>query len=149
MKLRIAIAFLGSIAAGPAMASDPVQVILNAAKADCTALDDGAFDARDAVNVVDLIGDGSRNTLIDSSRFTCSSSPSLYCGSGGCAFHAVVDGRTWRLQAEDWKLISWKDRPILLVARDGGWCGGAGAQTCYEAVTWSGGDMLSVMPKPR
>jgi hypothetical protein len=44
-------------------------------------------------------------------------------------------------------MIDWEGRPILLIARDGGWCGGAGAQVCYEAVLWSHGKMLTVMPQ--
>ena len=44
-------------------------------------------------------------------------------------------------------MIDWDGRPILLIMRDGGCCGGAGAQVCYEAVSWSKGRMLTVMPQ--
>jgi hypothetical protein len=60
--------------------------------------------------------------------------------------HAVVGDQSWSFQAEGWRMIEWDGRPILLIMRDGGWCGGAGAQICYEAVSWSHGQMLTVMP---
>ncbi|MDX5360911.1 MAG: hypothetical protein LPL00_05855, partial [Alphaproteobacteria bacterium] len=82
-------------------------------------------------------------------RFTCTSARSLYCGSGGCMLHAVIGERSWSFQAEGWRMIAWDGRPILLVARDGGWCGGAGSQLCFEAVVWSFGEMLTVMPPAR
>ena len=129
----------------PAMA-DPVADILARAEADCTGFEDGVFEAGDAIMEVDLTGDGTADRLVDESAFSCSSAASMYCGSGGCMLHAVWDGQVASFQAEGWRMIDWDGRPILLVARDGGWCGGAGAQLCYEAVTWSAGQMLTVMP---
>jgi hypothetical protein len=130
----------------PAWAADPVPDLLASARSACTGVDGGSFDAGDAVVRVDLNGDGGDDTLVDASAFRCSSAPSLYCGSGGCALHAVVGDRAWSFQAEGWRMVDWDGRPILLIARDGGWCGGAGAQVCYEAVVWSGGEALTVMP---
>lgn len=71
----------------------------------------------------------------------------MYCGSGGCSLHAIVGDTVARFQVEGWKIIDWDGRPILLIARDGGWCGGAGAQICFEAIVWSFGEMLTVMPR--
>ena len=132
--------------ASPALAQDRVASVLDKAKSECAQVDGGNFDAKDAVQHVDLTGDGKPDTVVDASRFSCSSSRSLYCGSGGCSLDAIVGDKSWTFQAEGWRVIDWDGRPILLVMRDGGWCGGAGAQVCYEAVTWSNGQMLTVMP---
>lgn len=133
---------------GPALGADPVSQILQTAEETCASFENGEFAAGPAIIEIDLTGNGKADTLVDESQFSCSSAASMYCGSGGCMLHAVVDDQSWRFQAEGWHMIRWDDHPILLIARDGGWCGGTGAQLCYEAVTWSGGDMLSVMPPP-
>jgi hypothetical protein len=135
--------------AAPAFAADKVGEILQAAQQACASFENGQFDNTNAIVEVDLTGNGQTDTLVDESRFSCSSAASMYCGSGGCMLHAIVDDESWRFQAEGWQMIEWHERPILLIARDGGWCGGAGAQLCYEAVTWSNGDMLTVMPPPQ
>lgn len=96
---------------------------------------------------IDLDGAPPVDRVVDTARFACSSAASLYCGTGGCTLHAVVGARSWAFQAEGWRMIDWDGIPILLVARDGGWCGGAGAQLCFEAVNWSAGEMMTVMPQ--
>lgn len=128
------------------VSADPVTDILAAAAADCAGLEDGVLDATDAAVPTDLDGIEPMDTLLDMSRATCSSSASLFCGSGGCSLHAVIGDASWEFQAEGWRMIEWNGRPILLIARDGGWCGGSGAQTCFEAVSWSDGALMTVMP---
>ena len=137
------------LCAGPSLAADKVAEVLQAAEQACASFENGKFAHDDAIVEVDLTGNGESDTVVDESRFSCSSAASMYCGSGGCMLHAIVGDESWRFQAEGWRMIQWHDRPILLIARDGGWCGGAGAQLCYEAVVWSNGDMLTVMPPPQ
>lgn len=127
--------------------ADPVSDILAEARDFCTGFENGAFDAGDAVIEVDLDGVAPLDRLVDLSRVSCSSTASMYCGSGGCSLHAVIGERAWVFQAEAWRMIDW-GQPILLLARDGVWCGGMGAQLCFEAVSWSRGEMMSVMPSP-
>ncbi|MBF9057980.1 hypothetical protein HKCCSP123_02175 [Rhodobacterales bacterium HKCCSP123] len=129
------------------VAADPLEEILAAAEADCSSFENGAFEPGDAVLEVDLDGQDPIDRIIDSSRFSCSTAASMYCGSGGCSLHAVIGDQSWDFQAEGWRMIDWNGLPILLVARDGGWCGGAGAQICFEAVNWSAGQMMTVMPR--
>jgi hypothetical protein len=124
----------------------PVDNILDKARGFCASFENGTFDAGDAVQSVDLNGDGELDLVVDESGFSCSSMASAYCGTGGCMLHAIIDDRSWSFQAESWRIIEWDSRPILLIARDGGWCGGAGSQICFEAVVWSVGEMLTVMP---
>jgi hypothetical protein len=133
----------------PGLAADAVAPIISKARVTCESYENGVFDQGKAVSKIDLTDDGTLDTVIDESDFRCSSSKSLYCGTGGCMLHAIVDDEVWSFQAEGWRMIDWDGRPILLIARDGGWCGGAGAQVCYEAVVWSHGKMLTVMPQAR
>ena len=131
----------------PALAADTGATIISKARLACESYENGVFDQGKAVSRIDLTDDGIPDTVIDESDFQCSSAKSLYCGSGGCKLHAIVGDESWSFQAEGWRMIDWEGRPILLIARDGGWCGGAGAQVCYEAVVWSHGKMLTVMPQ--
>lgn len=145
--MRFALAAL--LAALPGIAAaDPVEAILSAAAADCASFENGEFSQREAVVEADLDGTEPLDRLIDASRFTCTSAASMYCGSGGCTLHAVIGGESWSFQSEGWRMTDWNGRPILLIARDGGWCGGAGSQVCFEAVSWSAGMMMTVMPEP-
>ncbi len=105
--------------------ADPVDDILANAAAECAGFENGTFDAGDAVIDVDLDGEEPSDRIVDTSRFSCSSMSSFFCGSGGCTLYPVVGDRSWEFQAEGWRMIEWDGRPILLIARDGGWCGGA------------------------
>jgi len=134
----------------PGLAADASAKIISEAREACESFENGTFDDGKAVSKMDLTDNGILDTVIDESKFDCSSAKSLYCGSGGCKLHAIVGDDVWSFQAEDWRMIDWDGRPILLVARDGLWCGGdAGAQVCYEAIVWSHGKMLTVMPQSR
>lgn len=136
----------GMAGAEGAAGAGVADALLAEARAACVAYRDGTFSPGNAVFSIDLDGDGDPDSVIDERAFSCSSAASMYCGTGGCMLHAIIDARVWSFQAEGWRMIDWDGRPILLVARDGGWCGGVGAQVCFEAVVWSGGEMLSVMP---
>jgi len=137
-------AWAAALAGAPALA-DPVAEILARAAAECAAHDAGVFEAGAPVTEVDLDRDGALDRIVDESAFSCSTARTMYCGTGGCMLHAVVGEAVASFQAEGWRLEEWSGHRILLIARDGGWCGGAGAQLCFEAVTWSGGEMLTVM----
>lgn len=137
----IALAFMSAAAR-----ADPVADILANAAAECATFENGVFEPGNAVIAVDLDDEEPGDRIVDTSRFSCSSMASFYCGSGGCTVYAVIGDRSWEFQAEGWRMIDWDGRPILLIARDGGWCGGAGSQLCFEAVVWSFGEMLTVMP---
>ena len=145
MPLALLLALAASLPAQAQDTADAVARMVVEARGIC-ASENGVFNADGAVTEIDLTGDGAPDALVDESLFACSPGASPYCGSGGCTLHAVIDGKSFTFQAEGWRMIDWGGRPILLIARDGGWCGGAGAQGCFEAVVWSHGDMLTVMP---
>ena len=141
--------FLFWVSASLAMSPQAKQLIDRAA-ADCQSFENGEFDAGNAVSAIELSSQfgAVEAELIDESQFACSSAASLYCGTGGCMLNLVLDGKMSAWQATGWKLIEWGPDRILLIGRDGGWCGGAGAEVCYEAVVWSNGKFLTVGPAP-
>jgi hypothetical protein len=141
--------FLFWVSASLAMSPQAKQLIDRAA-ADCQSFENGEFDAGNAVSAIELSSQFGtvEAELIDESQFACSSAASLYCGTGGCMLNLVLDDKISAWQATGWRLIEWGPDRILLIGRDGGWCGGAGAEVCYEAVVWSNGKFLTVGPAP-
>jgi hypothetical protein len=131
-------------------ASPEAQELIDRAAADCRSFNNGEFDAGDAVVEIELRSQFGTLVaeLVDESKYACSSAASLYCGTGGCMLNLIVDGVVISWQATGWRLIEWGPDRILLIGRDGGWCGGAGAEVCYEALVWSNGKILTVGPAP-
>ena len=135
----------------PALSTSPqAQELINRAAADCGSFENGEFDTGNAVTEIELRSQfGAVNAeLVDESEYACSSAASLYCGTGGCMLNLIVDGTVQAWQATGWRLVEWGPDQILLIGRDGGWCGGAGAEVCYEALVWSDGKILTVGPAP-
>ena len=141
--------YLCSVSVGLAMSPEAKQLIDRAAN-DCRSFKNGEFDAGDALSAIELRSQFGvvEAELVDESQYACSSAASLYCGTGGCMLNLVIDGTVRVWQATGWKLIDWGQDRILLIGRDGGWCGGAGAEVCYEAIVWSNGKILTVGPAP-
>ena len=128
----------------PAIAAS-VEEVLAQARSDCEALENGSFHSgEDAVASIDLNRDGVTETLIDESRFSCSSSASLFAANGGSMLHVLVGEQHYSWQALGWQTISWGEDIILLLARHGTQCGGYGYQHCYEAVVFNGDMPASV-----
>lgn len=135
----------------PAHAVSPqAQDLMDRAAADCGDFENGEFDAGEAVKEIELRSQfGAVDAeLVDESEYACSSAASLYCGTGGCMLNLIVEGMVSSWQVTGWLLIDWGPDRILLIGRDGGWCGGAGAEICYEALVWSNGRILTVGPAP-
>ena len=148
MAMAIAVA---AVSAGPAAAVSPqAQGLLDRAMAFCASFDGGTFDPADAVTPATLGTDSAPvdAEIVDESRFRCSTARSLWCGSGGCMLNVVAEGKVWRWQATGWRIERWGPSRILLIGRDGGWCGASGAEVCFEAVNWSQGRPLTVGDPP-
>ena len=134
----IRLAFALCLLASPALAEDTVEKILTEAKADCASLDDGVFDAPvGTITDVDLTGDGKPEQVVDAAKFTCSTSASYWGGTGGSQLSLIVAGKRLDYFAQEWKVIEWNKAPVLLLWLNGGECGGAGADSCVEALVWS------------
>jgi hypothetical protein len=112
--------------------------VVESARADCRSLDNGSLKVgNQAVSAVDLTGDGRPEQLVDARGFTCSTSATLFCGTGGCAITIISGDTTTEFLAKAWKVVHWDDRPVLLLAVHGSECGGSNLRRCYRAVVWS------------
>ncbi len=151
MRLLFGALIAVCLGAGSAFAASPeAQKLIDRAAEDCRLFDNGEFDVGGAVTKIELRSQFGTTSaeLVDESKYACSSAASLYCGTGGCMLNLIVDGTVRAWQATGWRLIEWGPDRMLLIGRDGGWCGGAGAQVCYEALVWSNGKILTMGPAP-
>ncbi|QQA42599.1 hypothetical protein [Pelagovum pacificum] len=110
--------------------------------------DSVAFDPDAAISTAVIDEVGTEATFFDTLTLTCAGDTvPIMCGSGGCTLFAEVGGAVTEWQAQGWQMIDVAGRPLLLIERDGGWCGGAGSQVCYEALNWDeDAGWLTVMP---
>lgn len=139
-----ALAGPGAAAEGPGRPNPWVEALLEAGRADCAAFD-GTFSlAPGAVSEVRFAEDV-RGWVVDEGGFRCTTAASLWCGSGGCSLHLIAgEGPPLQRQATGWRIVDWGPLRVVLLGRDGGWCGGAGAEVCVEALVWSAGRFLSL-----
>ena len=129
--------------------AESVEDVFVQARSACEGLEDGSFHSEeDAVVSIDLNRDGEADTLIDESRFSCSSSASLFAPNGGSTLHVIVGDKHYSWQALGWRTIDWGEDTILLLARHGTHCGGYGYQKCYESVVFNGNVPTSVATPP-
>lgn len=146
--IRFCLAILSAVlilAGQPVLASDAGQRVIDQARADCRAFENGVLEGMEqAIAFADLTGDGKPEEIIDARRFSCSSAASLFCGTGGCSITVIVDERAVTFLAKDWKVITWSGQPILLLAIHGSDCGGTNLRRCFRALVWSEGDFRSV-----
>lgn len=134
--------------ASTVVAQPTPDALLSELRRDCALWEEGALHVGErAVVEIDLTGDGSRETLVDTSYIECSATPiSPYCGSGGCSLFAYVGGGVFEWQVRGWRVIDWDTEPVLMIGRDGAWCGVSSAGFCIEALYWNGETFLTVMP---
>jgi hypothetical protein len=141
---HLVFAFL--LLAAPTAVASPVDDVLEEARENCARFEDGTFEPRDAVQPVDLTGDGVPEMVVDESRFSCSSAASMYCGTGGCMVRAIVGDQTFSWLAKGWTVVDWAGDQILLMQIHGANCGGTNLRRCYEAVVWTDDHFASVRP---
>ncbi|QYK41393.1 MAG: hypothetical protein KF887_18835 [Paracoccaceae bacterium] len=157
--IRAAFATLMLTAGGAA--ADAMSLATAAAMADCASeggvleLDEGA------AQMVDLTGDGSADdALVWEYGGFCGPDLGFRGGSGGAPLHVAVGDRVGTFMAGSWTLADvvfasdGETRPplrVLMLARHGSACDGAGASPCVEAVVWDAGDRLfrTVATPPR
>ena len=128
----------------PALASEAATAVVDQARADCRAFEDGVLETTDeAITLIDLTGDGRPDELVDAAGFHCSSG-NLFCGTGGCPVTAIVDGAPTEFLAKGWTVVDWGPLSVLLLQVHGSACGGTNLRTCVEAVVWSEDGFRSV-----
>jgi hypothetical protein len=123
--------------AHPANASEKANRVIEAAKKSCT-LEKGQFSVPEiSTTSVDLNSDGNPDEIIDESKFTCSTSSSLYCGTGGCMLHLIVDGKDYKYLAKEWTIAQLGAAKILIIGNHWSECNYK--NPCLRAITWRDG----------
>lgn len=117
----------------------PEQLIekIEAAEQACFEFEKGQFTLEfGAVHRVDLDGDIRRDWVLDEAGFSCSSAASLFCGSGGCMSHFLVDKRTFSLLNQGWEMVNIGPFRVLLADVHGSQCGGINSTPCIASSVW-------------
>ncbi|GGO75571.1 hypothetical protein GCM10011348_00670 [Marinobacterium nitratireducens] len=135
------------LAAGSAGASETASRLIEEARQQCASLDGGELGYQPStVRLIDLNGDGVDDEIIDESTYSCTSSKTLFCGTGGCGLKVIVGDRILERLVKQWQTLEWDGDRMLLLQLHGAECGGSGLERCYEAVSWGDGDFRSVRP---
>jgi len=143
MKFKSLIAlFTIILMAHPANASETANRVIEAAKKSCT-LEKGQFTAPDISTIsVDLNADDKPDEIIDESKFTCSTAPSLYCGTGGCMIHLIVDGKDYKYLVKAWTIAELGEAKIFIIGIH--WSECSYKSPCLRAITWRDGRFRSL-----
>ena len=144
----ILLALCLTVLGAAAQAQAALDALMAQAAADCASFENGnLLVGEESTNSVDLTGDGVPEVILDAEFLRCSTmAMAPYCGSGGCALYAIVGEEVFEWQSLGWRVIDWDGEPVLLIGRDGGWCGVSSAGYCFEALNWNGETFLTVMP---
>ncbi len=114
-----------------------LQEKVEAAAKTCAAIENGEFDLEwGAVARVDLNGDRVHDWVLDERGFACSTAVSLFCGTGGCMSHFLVDEELHSLLNQGWDVVVLGPNKVLLVEVHGSQCGGIDPTPCVTASTW-------------
>jgi hypothetical protein len=113
--------------------------IVQKAKNECASFEGGTFDATEqAITLHDITGDGRAEEIVDASQFSCSTSASMWGGSGGTLLWVVVAGRTHEFLAHKWRVVDMDGQKVLLLAVHSSECSDT-LGPCYRALVWSDG----------
>jgi hypothetical protein len=93
---------------------------------------------------VDLDGDGERNDLVlDMGQVFCNYAMTLWAGTGGSPIHFIINGtssQSWSGHKWDIERLGPYYPTVILIARHGSICDGAGAQPCVQAIVYDPDD---------
>lgn len=115
----------------------PLQKKVEPAQQACAEFDNGAFYLEwEAVDRVHLDGDLRPDWVLNESGFSCSTEASLYCGSGGCMSHFLLEDVLSSLLNKGWGLADLGPNRVLLADVHGSQCGGINPTPCVTASSW-------------
>jgi hypothetical protein len=113
--------------------------IVQKAKSECARFEGGTFHATEqAITLHDLTGDGRPEEIVDASQFSCSTSASMWGGSGGTFLWVLVDGEAHEFLAHKWRVVDIDGQKVLLLAVHSSECSDT-VGPCYRALVWSNG----------
>lgn len=128
--------------AHPANGSETANRVIEIAKKSCT-LEKGKFTASElAKTSIDLNFDGKPDEIIDESKFSCSTASSLYCGTGGCMLHFIVDDKDYKHLTKEWAIAELGTSKVLIIGIHWSECNYK--NPCMRAVTWREGRFRSL-----
>ena len=113
--------------------------IVQKAKNQCSSFEGGSFNATErTITLHDLTGDGRPEEIVDASQFSCSTSISMWGGSGGTFLWVIVDGKAYEFLAHKWRVVDVDRDKILLLAVHSSECSD-NIGPCYRALVWGDG----------
>jgi len=113
--------------------------IVQKAKSECASFEGGKFNATEqAITLHDVTGDSRPEEVVDASEFSCSTSASMWGGSGGTFLWVIVDGKAYELLAHKWRVVDVDGQKVLLLAVHSSQCSDA-IGPCYRAFVWEDG----------
>jgi len=114
-----------------------LQEKVNLAQKACADFKNGDFVMEwGAVARVDLDGDLRPDWVLNEVSFACSSAASLYCGTGGCTSHFLVDDVLGSVLNQGWGVVDLGPYRVLLTDVHGSQCGGMNPTPCVTASIW-------------
>ena len=117
----------------PTALADKIKVAEQA----CADVHNGEFALEwGAVTRTDLDGDLYPDWVLDESAFSCSTDVSLFCSTGGCMSHFLVDGAISAFLNHGWTVFTYGRNPVLLTRVHGTNCGGNNPAPCFIARSW-------------
>ncbi|WP_380053873.1 hypothetical protein ACFE33_12300 [Falsihalocynthiibacter sp. SS001] len=121
----------------------PLLEKVEAAQKECSEFENGEFSLEfGAVNRVDLDGDIQRDWVLDEAGFTCSSAASLYCGTGGCTSHFLVEDTVSSLLNQGWDMANIGPYRVLLADVHGSQCQGTNPTPCVVSSVWDASEKV-------
>lgn len=129
----LGLGYLSLLAASPATAeAKPIETKVKLLIDEGAKWCEGDFTlTSEAIRVIELDEVGGSLTVLDEAGFECSTSASMYCGSGGCRAHFLLKADSLSIQVQGWEYSDGK----ILLGLHGFTCGQIGAQPCYKTVT--------------
>lgn len=124
----------------PAVIARSVAKQVKSCKGDISVLPHSLFS-------IDLNGDGSLDYVVNFENFDCETTPSPYCGTGGCLHEIwLSDSSGWRLAlAPHANMIAGIDmidgRPSLRLLVHHRYCQ---KQPCHQNIVWSAGKLIVI-----
>jgi len=111
--------------------------IVQTAKDECANFEGGKFNTTEkAITLHDFTGDGRPEELVDASQFSCSTSVSMWGGSGGTLLWVLAEGEKHEFLAHKWRVVDVDGQKVLLLAVHSSECSDT-LGPCYRAWVWS------------
>lgn len=114
-----------------------LQRLVGEAKKACAEVNNGEFALEwGSVQRVDLNGDMQSDWVLNEVGFACSTAASLYCGTGGCMSHFLIEDQVATLLNQGWDMATIGPYQVLLADAHGSQCGGSNPTPCFTASVW-------------